>query len=135
MAEVTLGMVMEAFPDAFKTMDWFAPPPTEYVTVAFGVPVKATIAGLPWQTGELLKMEAAGRLFTVIVTEPFKAALHAFNTDDVTLTSIYVVFAVKADVVMFAEPDAFNVMVWFAPPSTLYVMIAFGVPLKLTVLF
>lgn len=112
-------MVTEAFPDTSRTMDWFAPPPTEYVTVAFAVPLKATTAGFPWQTGELLEIEAVGKLFTVIVTEPFKAALHAFSTDDVALTSIYVVFAVKADVVIFAEPDAFNVMVWFVPPSTL----------------
>lgn len=81
--------------------------------------MKVTTAGLPLQTGELLEIEAAGRLFTVIVTEPLNAALHAFRTDDVALTSIYVVLAVKADVVMLAEPDAFNVMVWFAPPSTL----------------
>ena len=58
---------MLAVPDAFSTMVWLAPPLILYVTVAFGVPVKVTVALCPEQIVVLAEIATVGGCTTLIV--------------------------------------------------------------------
>ena len=64
-------------------------PDTVYVTVAFGVPVKVTVAELPEQTEvSLAEIETVGGGTTVIVTDPVAGCWHDAGAVEVTLTSV-----------------------------------------------
>ncbi|RYD94101.1 MAG: hypothetical protein EOP50_10050, partial [Sphingobacteriales bacterium] len=78
---------MLAVPEPFKTMVWFAPP-VLYVTVAFGVPVKVTVADPFGQTLALLLMVTVGGGITVIVIEPETGAVQLVGPAEVMLTSV-----------------------------------------------
>lgn len=84
-ADVTFGIDTDAFPDALSVMVWLALP-AEYDTVAFGVPVKLTVAEVPLQTGELLEIEAVAKLPTAIVMLPLIFAVHGLEPGKAALT-------------------------------------------------
>lgn len=107
--------VSVAVPDAFKVMVCAGPPLMLYVTTAFGVPVKVTVAGVPGQTDWLLLILATGSGMTLMITDPVAGAVHAGVPAEVTLTSVTTVFDVYAPVSV-AFPLALRTMVWLAPP-------------------
>jgi hypothetical protein len=128
--------VIDAVPAAFKTIVWLpATPVTVYVTVAFGVPVKVTVALFPVQIVVDAAMLTTGNVMTEIVIVPLSGCVHPGAPAEVTLTSVNVVVAVYEPVTE-AFPAAFRTIVWLAAtPETVYVTVAFGVPVKVTVAF
>ena len=60
--------VRVAVPEPLSTIVWFGPPLTVYVTVAFGVPVKVTVALLPEQIVVLAATATVGDGNIVMVT-------------------------------------------------------------------
>ena len=89
-----------------------------YCTVALAIPVNVRLAEVPEQMEVSPEIATVGMVFTVIKIELLKVALHVLKTEEVQLTSVYVLFAVNAGVVKLAKPLVSNVIDWFAPPST-----------------
>lgn len=81
-------LVRVAVPEALRTMVWFGPPFTVYVTVAFGVPAKVIVADPPGQTLALLEMLTVGNCKTVMVIEPVTGWLQPGVPDEDTLTRL-----------------------------------------------
>lgn len=86
------------------------------------------MAGEFTQTEVSPEIVTVGVAFTAIVTEPVSEAVHELKTEDVPLTSVYVLLAVNAGVVILANPFRSKSNDWLAPPSTVYNTVVFGVP-------
>lgn len=97
-------------------MVWLLPEFTVYVTVAFGVPVNVIKAVPPLQivVAPAIVAVGAGTIAMIVVPE-----IVWLQLADATLTKVYVLFRVKAGVVIVAVPEAFNVIVWLDPESTI----------------
>ena len=79
--------VIVAVPAALSTMVWLAPP-VLYVTVAFGVPVKVTVALCPEQILVLALMLTVGKGLTVMVMEPVSGVVQLGVPAEATLTKV-----------------------------------------------
>ena len=111
-------LVIVAVPAALKTIVWFGPPLMLYVTVAFGVPVKVTVADCPGQIVVLAEMVTVGGGMTVITTVPVTGRVQAGVPPEVMLTRLNTVVAVYV-LVIVAVPAAFKTIVWLGPPLML----------------
>jgi hypothetical protein len=100
--------------------------------VAFGVPVKVTVADVFGQIVTLLEIDTVGGGITVIVIDALCGCIQLGVPDDETLTSVKIVVDVYV-LVNVAIPALFKTIVWLPPPLTVYVTVAFGVPVKVTV--
>jgi hypothetical protein len=101
------------------------------VTIAFGVPVKVTVALCPEQIVWFEAIVTVGDGITVITTIPVCGCVQPGSPVEVALTSAKVVVVVN-EFVTEAVPVASSVMVWEAP-FTVYETIALGVPVNVTV--
>lgn len=127
--EYVLAIV--AVPDPLRVMVWFAPPLMLYVTTAFGVPVKVTVAVCPSQIVTSADSDAVGSGMTVRVTLVDNGLTHAGVPTLVTEVSAMTVVVVY-DPLMVATPAALSVTVCGAPPLRVYVTVAFAVPVIVT---
>lgn len=107
--------VMVAVPDASSTMVWLGPLFTVYVTTAFGVPVKVTVADWPEHIVALAEIVSVGGGMTVITTEPATGCEQLGVPLEETDTKAKVVVAVYV-LVTVAVPEALSTMVWSGPP-------------------
>lgn len=82
-----------AVPDASSVIVCAGPPLTVYVTMAFGVPVKVTVAGCPEQMVWFEAMVTVGGGITVITTDPVAGPLQLGVPEDMMLTNVIVVVA------------------------------------------
>jgi hypothetical protein len=81
-----LGVVIVLVPAPFKTIVWFGPALTVYVTVAFEVPLKVITVLVPEQIVAVPEIVAVGNGFTVTIALPDCVWLQTGNPEDVTLT-------------------------------------------------
>jgi hypothetical protein len=81
------GVISEV-PVASKTMVWFGPPFSVYVTIAFGVPVKVTVAEVPGQMVVVPEIVAVGKGITSMVAEPDSDCVQLDVPFEVTLTKV-----------------------------------------------
>lgn len=84
------------------------------MTVAFGVPVKVTVALPPGQTVALAAIATVGSGKTVITMEPVNDCTQLGTLAEATLTKAIVVVVVYT-LVTVAVPDAFSVTVCVPP--------------------
>ena len=82
---------MLAVPDALSTIDWLTPPLMLYVTVAFGVPVKVTVAPEPEQMVVFAAIDTTGSGKIVMVILPETGCIQVGVPPVATLTNEYVV--------------------------------------------
>ena len=83
---VKAGVVKLAVPAAFKTMVWFGPEFTVYVTIAFGVPLNVIVAVAPEQIVAVPEIVAVGSVTIVITALPDCVCEQVGVPDDVILT-------------------------------------------------
>ena len=103
--------VIVAVPAPFNKIVWLpGVPVTVYVTIAFGVPVKVTVAKPPEQIVAFADIVAVGGGITVIVTVPVKGRLQLGVVADEMLTNVKVVVAEYVPVIV-AVPAAFKITV------------------------
>jgi hypothetical protein len=103
--EAGLAALRVAVPDASSVIDWFAPAPILYVTMAFGVPVKVMMLDWPEQiVAGLALTDAVGMGTAVTVIDWDSAWVQTPPTS--TFVSVKTVVAVRFGNTADAVPDA-----------------------------